>query len=197
VTGAAVGASSVVLVTLGTGIGGAIAVDGQVLRGANGMAAEVGHTMVDPSGPPCPCGLRGCWERYASGAGLARIARDAAEAGRLGAVADQAGGVAAIRGEDVVAGVRDGDPDALAVMNEFAWWTAVGLANLAAVLDPELLLVGGGVVDAADFWLEETRRRLPDLLVASAHRTVPSLDRAAHGSGASALGAALLARPPA
>jgi glucokinase len=195
-TGAAVGFSSVVLVTLGTGIGAGIAVDGEVLRGANGMAGEPGHTMVDPSGPPCPCGLRGCWERYASGAGLARLARDAAEAGRLASVAEAVGGRAAIRGEDVVAAVRDGDEDALAVLADFAWWTAVGLANLVAVLDPELLLLGGGLVDAADLWLDETRRRLPELLVASDHRTVPPLHRAAHGSAASALGAALLARTP-
>jgi len=193
--GAARGVADAVLVTLGTGIGGAVAVDGRIVRGANGMAGEPGHTMVDPTGPPCPCGLRGCWERYASGAGLARMARDAAEAGRLEAVLARVGGdVAAIHGEDVVALAEAGDEQAAAVMAEFAWWTAVGVANLVAVLDPDLVLLGGGLIDAADLWLAETRRRLPEVLVASAHRTVPPVERATHGSAAAALGAGLLAR---
>ncbi len=192
--GAARGRSDALLVTLGTGIGGAVAVEGRIVRGANGMAGEAGHTMVDPTGPPCPCGLRGCWERYASGAGLARMARDTAEAGRLDAVLARVGGdVAAIHGEDVVAVARAGDEQAIAVMGEFGWWTAVGVANLVAVLDPEIVLLGGGLIDAADLWLAETRRRLPELLVASAHRTVPPVDPATHGSAAAALGAALLA----
>ncbi len=120
VSGAAQGASDVVLVTLGTGIGAGILIGGQVVRGANGMAGEPGHTRVDPNGPPCPCGKRGCWERYASGAGLARVARDEAEAGRLDAVLAHVGGdEAAIHGEDVVEVARTGDPEALGVMAQF------------------------------------------------------------------------------
>jgi glucokinase len=193
-SGAARGASDAVLVTFGTGIGAGIAVGGRIVRGANGMAGEPGHTMVDPTGPPCPCGLRGCWERYASGAGVARMARDAAEAGQLDAVVARVGGeISAIRSEDVVAAARAGDPEALGVMADFAWWTAVGVANLVAVLDPEVVLLGGGLIDAADLWLDEVRRRLPEVLVASSHRTIARVERATNGSGAAALGAALLA----
>ena len=193
-TGAARGATDAVLVTLGTGIGAGLVVDGRVVRGANGMAGEPGHTMVDPTGPPCPCGRRGCWERYASGAGLARMARDRAEAGRLEAVLAAVGGdPAAIRGEDVVAGARAGDGPAREVLDELAWWTAVGVANLVAVLDPEVVVLGGGLIDDADLWLGEVRRRLPELLVAAEHRDLPRIEPAHHGSRAAALGAALLA----
>ena len=173
-------------------------VGGQLVRGANGMAGEPGHTMVDPTGPPCPCGRRGCWERYASGAGLARMARDAAEAGRLEDVLTAAGGdAAAISSEDVVTAGRKGDPEAAAIMARFAWWTAVGVANLVAVLDPEMVDLGGGRIEAADLWLDETRRRLPEVLVASEHRVLPRVEAAVHGTEAAAMGAALLARDPA
>jgi glucokinase len=122
------------------------------------------------------------------------MARDAAEAGRLDAVLDRVGGDrAAIRGEEVVAAARDGDVGALEVLADFAWWTAVGVANLVAVLDPELVVLGGGLIDAADLWLDETRRRLPEVLVAADHRTVPPVEAARHGGRAAALGAALLA----
>ena len=198
VSGAAQGASDVVLVTLGTGIGAGILIGGQVVRGANGMAGEPGHTRVDPNGPPCPCGKRGCWERYASGAGLARVARDEAEAGRLDAVLAHVGGdEAAIHGEDVVEVARTGDPEALGVMAQFAWWTALGVANLVAVLDPEVVVLGGGLIDAADLWLDETRRRLPELLVAAGHRELPPIEAAHHGTKAAAIGAGLLAAGPA
>ena len=196
-SGVAQGCDDVVLVTLGTGIGAGLVVGGRVVRGANGMAGEPGHTMVDPSGPPCPCGRRGCWERYASGAGLARMARDAAEAGRLDVVLEQVGGdPASIHGEDVVAAAREGDEPAHAVLDEFAWWTAVGVSNLVAVLDPELVVLGGGLIDAADLWLEDTRRHLPELLVAAGHRELPRIEAAHHGGHAAALGAALLASEP-
>ena len=194
VSGAAQGTQDAVLVTLGTGIGAGLVIGGRLVRGANGMAGEPGHTTVDPNGPPCPCGRRGCWERYASGAGLARMARDAAEAGQLdgvlGAVGDDA---AAIRGEDVVEAARAGDAQAQVVLDDLAWWTALGIANLIAVLDPEVVVLGGGLIDAADLWLDETRRRLPELTVAAGHRDLPPVVAATHGSDAAALGAALLA----
>lgn len=194
-SGAAQGASDVVLVTLGTGIGAGLVVGGHLVRGHNGLAGEPGHTLVDPDGPPCPCGRRGCWERYASGAGLARMARDAAEAGRLGAVLEAvAADPVAIRSEDVVGLARGGDRAARALMADFAWWTAVGVANLVAVLDPEVVVLGGGLIEAADLWLDETRRCLPELLVAAGHRPMPRVEAAHHGAGAAALGAALAAR---
>jgi glucokinase len=193
-SGAAQGERDVVLVTLGTGIGGALLVDGTLVRGAHGLAGEPGHMLVDPTGPRCVCGRRGCWERYASGAGLARLAREAADAGRLEAILAACGGqTGAIDGEAVVAAARTGDGSAQEVLDAFSWWTAVGLANLAAVLDPAVLVLGGGLVDAADRWLDEVRRRFPTLLVAAEDRPLPRLVAAVHGSAATAVGAALLA----
>lgn len=194
VSGAARHTRDAVLVTLGTGIGAGLVVGGRLVHGANGMAGEPGHTTVDPNGPACPCGRRGCWERYASGAGVARMARDAAEAGRLDGVLGAVGGDAAvIRGEDVVGAARAGDPQAQEVLDDLAWWTALGIANLIAVLDPEVVVLGGGLIDAADLWLDGTRRRLPELTVAAGHRELPPLVAATHGSEAAAIGAALLA----
>jgi len=194
VSGAAQGTQDAVLVTLGTGIGAGLVIGGRLVRGANGMAGEPGHTTVDPNGPPCPCGRRGCWERYASGAGLARMARDAAEAGQLDGVLTRVGGDAAvIRGEDVVEAARAGDAESQVVLDELAWWTALGIANLIAVLDPEVVVLGGGLIDAADLWLDQTRRRITELTVAAGHRDLPPVVAAVHGADAAALGAALLA----
>jgi glucokinase len=190
-----VGARHALVITLGTGIGAGIVVDGRVVRGFEGLAGEPGHTIVDPNGPPCPCGRRGCWERYASGAGLARMARDAHEAGRLDSLLP-VGEVdaATIRGEDVMAAARVGDEAAGAVIQQFAWWTALGIANLVAVLDPEIVVLSGGLVDDADLWLPEVRAQLPGVVLAASHRQLPEVVAAHHGSDAVAIGAALLAR---
>ncbi len=100
--GAGERADNLVLVTLGTGIGGGLIVDGELQRGAAGFAGEPGHMVVDPNGPPCPCGRRGCWERFASGSGLGRLARDAAHAGQAPHIVALAGGdPEQVRGEHV------------------------------------------------------------------------------------------------
>jgi glucokinase len=192
--GAAVGARDVVLVTMGTGIGGGLVVGGQLQRGAHGFATEPGHMVVDPNGPRCVCGQRGCWERYASGTGLAALAREAATGGQLAAVVALAGDdPEAVRGEHVQAAARSGDPDALAVMDRFAWWLALGLVNLTNLLDPELIVLGGGVVGAVDLVLQPVQRHLADLVYAPTHRTLPRVVPAALGERAGAIGAALLA----
>src|SRR5206468_11187 len=118
--GAAKGASEAFMVTLGTGIGGGVVSQGVLQRGANGFAGEPGHMVVDPKGPPCPCGRRGCWERFASGSGLARLAREAAEAGRGHRLVELAGGdVEGVRGEHVTRAAMEGDVEALEVFREF------------------------------------------------------------------------------
>ncbi|HYA67837.1 MAG TPA: ROK family protein [Acidimicrobiales bacterium] len=194
-SGAATGLSDVVMVTLGTGIGGGVVAGGRVLRGANGFAAEIGHMVVDPAGPPCPCGKRGCWERYASGSGLARLAREAAHAGRLDVVVDLAGGdPEAVRGEHVTDAAAYGDAGALGVLAELGWWLALGLANLAAVLDPEAFVLGGGLADHLELVLGPTRRAFDDLLVDRRYRPEIAIRPALLGERAGAIGAARLAR---
>lgn len=185
----------VVLVTLGTGIGGGLVLGGRLHRGANGFAAEIGHMVVDPHGPVCPCGQRGCWERFASGSGLGRLAREAAHAGRAARMVELAGGDPEdVRGEHVVAALSEGDDDARRVMERFAWWLALGLANLANILDPELFVLGGGLVAAGDLLLEPARRAFADLVEGGAYRPAIDIVPAALGERAGAIGAALVAR---
>lgn len=192
--GAALGAREALVITLGTGIGAGIITGGRLLRGANGFAGEPGHMVVDPSGPPCPCGKSGCWERYASGTGLGRLARDAANGGRLDAAVELAGGDPdGVRGEHVTAAARTGDPEALAVLGELAHWIALGLANLANILDSEVIVLGGGLVEAADVLIPEVQERFAHLVMAGERRPHLPIVPARLGERAGAIGAALLA----
>jgi glucokinase len=191
--GAAKGYDDVVLVALGTGIGGGIVVDGRLLRGANGFAGEVGHMIVDPDGPPCPCGKRGCWERFASGSGLARLGRQAAEAGRAARILALADGdPSRVRGEHVTVAAAEGDAEAAAVMVDFGWWVALGLANLANVFDPQAFVLGGGLVEAGELLLAPVRAAFADLVTGGGHRPAVTIVPAALGERAGAIGAASL-----
>ena len=153
--GAAAGTQNMMLVTLGTGIGGGLVSNGAVQRGMNGFAGEFGHMVVHPNGPRCPCGRRGCWERYASGSGLAMLAREAATGRRLRAVVEHAGGDPQnVRGEHVQAAAREGDQDALAVIDDFGRWVALGLSNLTNAFDPEMFVLGGGLAAGAELYLD-------------------------------------------
>lgn len=193
--GAAVGGDNVLVITLGTGIGGSFVVGGRVLLGAAGFAGEVGHMIVDRDGPPCACGRRGCWERYASGGGLGRLAREAAYAGQLHEVVALAGGEPdAVRGEHVTRAALGGDEGALGVMDELGWWVALGLANLTAVLDPSKIVLGGGLVEAGDVLLSPTRRFFAGLVEGGPVRPAIEIVPAALGERAGAVGAALAAR---
>jgi glucokinase len=184
-----------IVVTLGTGIGGALILDGRVYVGVRWLAGEVGHMVIDPNGPPCTCGKRGCWERYASGGGLARLAREAALAGMLRESVRLAGGdPELVTGEHVSAAAAAGDADALRVMEELGWWVGLGLANLVAIFDPERIVVGGGLGHAGEMLLEPTREALDRLVVGGhARHSVPVVE-AALGVQGGAVGAALAAR---
>jgi glucokinase len=191
--GAATGHDHVVMVTLGTGIGGGYVMNGQLVGGAHGFAGEIGHMVVDPYGPPCPCGKRGCWERFASGNGLGTLAREAAQAGRLRAVVHRAGGdPEAVRGEHVTAAALEGEAEALEVMNSFAWWLALGLANLANAVDPSVIVLGGGLIEAEHVVIGPVRRAFAQLAEAPGARCVEIVP-AHFGERAGAVGAGLLA----
>lgn len=182
--GVAQGTEDVVLVTLGTGIGGGVAIDGSVRRGAHGFAGEPGHMCVNPNGPRCVCGRNGCWERYASGAGLVWLAQ------QHGVNTDNNGQM--VTGEALAVMARAGDDHALAVWAEFADWLALGLANLADVLDPELFVIGGGLVDATDLYIGRTRERFAESVLGGRARTRTRIEPALSGPSAGAIGAALL-----
>ena len=144
--GAGRGAGVMVCITLGTGIGGALVVDGRVFRGTYGMAGEWGHMTVMPEGHRCACGNRGCWEQYASGNALVREANELIQAG-----APQAAALAAAAGPDGISGpgvtalALAGDRPSIELIADVGTWLGKGMANLAAALDPELFVIGGGV----------------------------------------------------
>jgi glucokinase len=191
--GAGSGRSDVLFVTLGTGIGGGIVAGGRLLRGSGNFSGEIGHVVVDPQGPPCGCGRRGCWERYASGSGLGRIARDFALAGRATRIISLAGGDAdAVRGEHVMRALSEGDEQATVIVEEFAWWLALGLANLANILDPRVIVIGGGLVRAGDELLRPVRAAFLSQVEGATLRPEIEIVPASLGDRGGAIGAAVI-----
>lgn len=191
--GAARGFTDALCVALGTGIGAGIVAGGELERGTHGFAGEAGHMMVDPAGPVCPCGRRGCWERMASGSGLGRLARDAAEAGRLRRALALAGGdVAALQGEHVARAAAEADTQALDLLKSFAWWVAVGVANLVTLLDPGVVVIGGGLIEIGDPLLKPVQDHYRSLVMAFDERPDVHIVAAELGERAGAIGAALL-----
>lgn len=185
---------SLLLVTLGTGIGGGIVLDGSLYRGHRGSAGEPGHMVIDPEGPLCPCGQRGCWERFASGSGLAWLAREAIGDGRASSVLRAVGGnTEDVTGELVVELAATGDGAANEVVDTFARWVALGVANLVNIFDPEAIVIGGGLAPLGDMLIERVRASFLEYPLAS--RRNPPVEIALTGLGprAGALGAALIA----
>lgn len=195
--GAGTGHRFVLCVTLGTGLGGSLVLDGEVYRGANGMAGEFGHMQVVPDGWRCPCGNRGCWEQYASGTALVREARELlrTESPLSHRLRQIAGGDAdALTGPMVTQAAREGDPLSTELLEDMGRWLGLGLANLTAAFDPGCVVVGGGVSEAGELLLSPTRESLARQLVGRGYREVPVLALAALGPEANFVGAAVMAR---
>lgn len=195
--GAAREADDVVLVTVGTGLGGGIVVRGELLRGQVGIAAELGHLRVVPNGLRCGCGNRGCWEQYASGSALERDARELVTSGGLYAarLRELCGGDSdQLRGQMVTVAAAEGDAAATELLADLGRWLGEGLASVAAVLDPALFVVGGGVVEAGELLLGPARLALARQLTGRTHRPQIPLVPATLGNTAGMIGAADLAR---
>jgi glucokinase len=192
--GAARGARDAVIVTLGTGIGGALVLDGRVHRGRNGMAGEFGHMQVVPDGRICECGGTGCWEQYSSGNALVRHSRSRIGVEPTLLTALCSGNPDLLVGAMVTAAAEQGDPVASEAFESVGDWLGVGLANLVAAFDPEVVVIGGGVSAAGDRLLDPARIALARSLVGVGHRVVPELRRARLGPEAGVVGAADLAR---
>jgi glucokinase len=192
--GASAGSQISLLVALGTGIGAGLIIDGEIYRGAHGVAPELGHLTVVPGGRPCACGKRGCWERYCSGTALAETARELMGGGDA-PILRQLSGVdpAALTGTMVAIAATEGDPVALAAMDELGRWLAQGLALVTDVLDPEVIVVGGGVASAAGMFLPLAVSEFAGLITGAGHRPVPRVELARFGDRAGIIGAALLA----
>lgn len=196
--GAARGAADVLMITLGTGIGGAVVLGDTLLRGRNGMTGEFGHMQVVPDGLPCECGGAGCWEQYCSGKALVRFVQarlDAATYEGPSLLEEMAGGdPAAVTGPMITVAAQRGDDLALAAFAAVGDWLGVGTANLVAAMDPVRVVVGGGVSAAGDLLLGPARTALRRSLVGAPHRVVPEMVQAAFGPEAGVVGAAEMAR---
>jgi len=191
--GAGQGATDLIMVTLGTGIGGGIVAGGAIQRGSAGLAGEIGHMVVDPSGPPCPCGRRGCWEQMASGKALGRFGHAAAESGSSPALRARLLASGTVRGEDVVAAAAEGDQGAKEVLETHRDWMALGIANLVEILDPGIVVLGGGLIRQATELVPALQERVPRLLRQGRRLAQPTIVAAVLGERTGALGCALLA----
>jgi glucokinase len=195
--GAARGQEHVLLITVGTGIGAGLVLDGALFRGRWGSAGEPGHYRVVPDGRLCGCGNRGCWEQYASGSALVAEAREFARRSPGAAVRLiqlGSGTAEGIDGPAVTTAAREGDAAALRCFEIVGGWLGAGLADLAAILDPGCFVVGGGVSDAGDLLLGPARAAYADHLTGASHREFAEIRLAELGPDAGLIGAAELAR---
>ena len=193
--GAARGATHAVMITLGTGIGGAIIVGGHLVRGRYGIAGEFGHMQVVPGGQRCECGNRGCWEQYSSGNALVREARGLAMANSPMAtdlLAHVGGDPASLTGPMITEAARAGDATATELLAEIGHWLGVGIANLAAALDPEVFVIGGGVSAAGDLLLGPARDTFARQLTGRGYRPAATIVAARFGPDAGLIGAVAL-----
>jgi glucokinase len=192
--GAGAGGGDLVLLSVGTGIGGGLVLDGRLYHGEHGFAGELGHLIVAPDGDRCACGNLGCLEAMASGSTLGRLGREAAAAdpgGRLAALAAAAG--APVSGEVVFAAALEGDKVALSLFERIGHWLGVGIASLVTIFDPDLVVVGGGVAATGDLLLAPARASFDRYVHGRGHRDLPPVVPTRLGDDGGLVGAATLA----
>jgi len=197
VFGAGRGCDHLMLLTIGTGIGGGIVTDGKLYRGAYGVAAEFGHMRMVPNGLRCGCGSDGCFEKYASGTALLRVAKELAQADVVGAerlLALGDGTPNGIQGEHITEAALAGDEVALRAFAEIGEWLGTGIAMLSVILDPERVIIGGGVIESAELLLAPTRNALMRHLPYVDRRPAATIVPAELGNDAGLVGVADLAR---
>ncbi|MGQ0576095.1 MAG: ROK family protein [Pseudonocardia sp.] len=182
-----------VLLTVGTGIGGGVLLNGQIYRGPTGLGAELGHMIVNPDGPRCACGNHGCLEAYASGTALGRMGRDAAADEPDGPIALLGIAEGAVTGRTVTAAALQGDPTARRLFDRLGRWLGVGIASLATIFELEAVIVGGGLVETGELLLGPARAGAREFAYAAGARGVVPVLGASCGSDAGIIGAALLA----
>jgi len=195
--GAGRGRKDLMLLTLGTGVGGGLILDGALFRGAFGIGAELGHLRIVPDGHLCGCGMRGCLEQYASGSALLRHAREAISASpdiARNLLSRGDGTLDGLRGQHITEAAREGDPVALAAFNTLASYLGAGIASLCAVIDPSCIVLGGGVIDAGELFLGPTREAALRLIPFSGKHPYPEIVPAVLGNSAGLVGVADLSR---
>ncbi len=194
IAGVSQGASSSVFLTLGTGVGGGIIINGKPWTGAHGVASELGHLTLEVDGIPCTCGKDGCLERYCSATALIRMAREAVSLHPDSLVLIRADGRPEnIDGRVVIDCAKEGDPAAMKVFDRYTKYLALACNNVVSFLDPEVIVLGGGISNAGSFLLDAVREKLPRYLM---FRTMPysRLELAVLGNSAGMIGAALLGK---
>ena len=195
--GAGRGKDHMLMMTIGTGIGGGIVVNGDLYRGAFGIAAEIGHIRVVPDGHLCGCGARGCFEQYASGNALLRHAREAIAASpdiARNLLSRGDGTIDGLTGKAITEAAGEGDAVALAAFNTTGQWLGAGIASLSVILDPECVVIGGGVIDAGEILLAPTRAALERYMPFAGRHPYPEIIAASLGNEAGLVGVADLAR---
>jgi len=195
--GAGRGRKDLMMLTLGTGVGGGLILDGSVFRGAFGIGAELGHLRIVPDGHLCGCGIRGCLEQYASGSALMRHAREAISASpdlARNLLARGDGTLEGLKGHHITEAARDEDPVALAAFNTMASYLGAGIASLCTVIDPSCIVLGGGVIDAGEIFLAPTRKAALSLIPFSGKHPYPEIVPAELGNNAGLVGVADLSR---
>ena len=192
--GAGAGLGNIVALTVGTGIGAGIVLNGELQRGETGIAGEAGHIIINPvDGDQCGCGAKGCLEAMASGTALGRAGCRAAAADPAGRLAQLAGTAAGVTGETVYQAAMDGDTTARQLFNQLGYWLGVGIASLVNIFDPQVVVLSGGLVATGDLLLAPTRESFERFVFARPHRELPALALAQMGPDAGLIGAALLA----
>lgn len=195
--GAGIDCDDMLLATVGTGVGGGCIIDDRLLRGAFGIGGEIGHITIDPNGPRCGCGNDGCLEVYASGTALERYARELIASGEAkgAGLRERCGGTPeALTGQDVTELARAGDEGAVALFTQLGTRLGEGLASVCAIVDPAIVVIGGGVADTGALLIGPTTDAFAAHLIGRGHRPSPTIVAATLGNDAGLVGAAALAR---
>jgi glucokinase len=195
--GAGQGESHVIILTIGTGLGGGMVINGELYRGANGTAAEFGHLRVVPNGIMCGCGIAGCFERYASGTGLMHHTKKLVEEDPNGAhnlLSKGDGTFEGLLGKHITAAALEGDTLAIEALAITGHWIGAGISTLAAILDPSLVVIGGGVVESGDLVLNPARKAMEEYMPFRGQHPYPKIVAAQLLNDAGLVGAADLAR---
>ena len=185
------GASSSVFLTLGTGVGGGIIFDGKPWTGAHGVASELGHLTMEMDGLPCTCGKRGCVEQYCSATALIRMGREAVSMHPDSLILQRAGKPEKISGKIIIDCAKEGDPLAAKVFDRYTDYLALAINSIVSFMDPEVIVLGGGISMAGQFLLDAVNEKMPRYLM---FKTMPygRVELAVLGNGAGIIGAAML-----
>ena len=195
--GAGRGKDNILMLTVGTGIGGGIVVNSNLHRGSFGIAAEIGHLRIVQNGLLCGCGAHGCFEQYGSGTALLRHAREAMQLSpdRAGNILNRGdGSIEGVKGSAITEAARDGDELALSIFETTGDYLGAGIASLAVILDPEAVVIGGGVIDAGDILLNPIRTGVEKYMPFAGKHPHPHIIGAQLGNEAGLVGVADLAR---